>query len=316
MANNPKVNAIIDNMIANLSELKKALQEDKNEVQAQSVEPPVFNRRPLLSESAVNDDFSSFESLAKALQSNKWPEAVNPNFVCSPTSETAKLERGRGIIKLMIEEDLADKKFLDMGCGQGHTAYLAADEKTVISVGYDIKSYENWASMNKPNLKLTTDFELVKSEGPYDVIVLFDVLDHLKAEDPTTFLKKVASVLTDSGRVYMRTHPFPSRHATHLYNDLNKAYIHLVFSPSEIRQLIPTSSYEEPNAGINYPIKTYTQIIADAGLKVENRRDITEKVEPFFKIPKIAERIMKNTNTTSFPEFQMGLQFLDYILKK
>lgn len=272
--------------------------------------------QPVL-EAAVGDDMSSFESLKSALASSKWPEAVNPHLICDPKSHDDKIERGRGIIELMIEEDLKGLKFLDFGCGEGHCTSLSTEYKTALSVGYDTKRYDSWANYPaKDNLLFTTEFSDVLARAPFDVIILFDVIDHLTSEDPTSILKKVASALSPTGKIYMRTHPMVSRHGTHLYHDINKAYIHLVFTPEELKQLVPESKYQEPSIGVTAPIVTYERFVKEAGLKIANKRDITEKVEPFFKIPKIADRIMKNTKTNFFPEFQMSLQFIDYVLKK
>jgi hypothetical protein len=47
-----------------------------------------------------------------------------------------------------------------------------------------------------------------------------------------------------------------------------------------------------------------------------HRREITSKVDPFFKIPKIAERIMETVKAKQFPEFQLGMDFIDYVLEK
>lgn len=268
---------------------------------------------------ALAEDLSGFESLRKALQSDRWPEAVNPMLICDPNSEKDKVERGRGIVELMIEEDLNGLKFLDFGCGEGHCVNMSSEQNTIISVGYDIKQYESWERLkeNKENLLFTTNIDEVASKGPYDVIILFDVIDHLASEEkPITVLSKARSLLSDKGKVYMRCHPFTSRHATHLYHTLNKAYVHLVFNPGELKEIIPDCPYVEPSIGVTTPIKTYQDFIEKAGLKIDSRRDITEKVEPFFKIPVIAERIMRNTKSNQFPEFQMSVQFIDYVLKK
>ena len=90
----------------------------------------------------------------------------------------------------------------------------------------------------------------------------------------------------------------------------------LVFTDEEIKQLVPHSDLHEESAGVTFPIRTYNEFIEQAGLKSINRRDLTERVEPFFKIPKIAERIMKKIDHPSFPEFQMGMQFIDYVVGK
>lgn len=259
----------------------------------------------------INDEFML---LKKILYSEEWPKAVNENLICNPNSEKDKIERGRNIIELMIKEDLDNLKVLDFGCGEGQLAFISNEYKTNISVGYDITSYKQWEQYHESNVIMTNDWEKVIANGPYDIIILFDVIDHSTTESPIKILQKIKNVLHQNGKIYMRCHPWISRHATHLYNDLNKAWVHLVFSPEEIKQLIPKPKYIEENIYITRPIKTYYDYITTANLKINNTREITTIVEPFFKNKLIASRIIKNTNLESLPEFQMTFQFLDYIL--
>lgn len=321
MADNKKAVDTLDKIVQLMLQLKTELSDAPA---AQPVVPEAKKPEPVVHTTSApapakdsNDIFDSFDALKSALTSNKWPEAVNPHLICNPQSNEDKIERGRGIIELMISEDLKGLKFLDYGCGEGHCASLSADYATSVSVGFDTKKYDQWDKFGtKPNLLFTNTFSDVQARGPFDVIVLFDVIDHLTSEDAATVLKKAASVLAPNGKIYLRTHPFISRHGTHLYHDLNKAYAHLVFTPEEIKQIVPDAKYTEPSIGVIAPIVTYNKFITEAGLKISSKREITEKVEPFFKIPRIAERIMKNTGMTGFPEFQMSLQFIDYVLVK
>ena len=124
--------------------------------------------------------------------------------------------------------------------------------------------------------------------------------------------------MTPDGTVYMRCHPYCSRHATHLYNELNKAYVHLIFTEEELRKIYQELNLEykkENNIKVLFPLKNYSELIHSAGLRVENKSEITDRVENFFKIPKIAERIMKNNGYGAFPEFQMGVSFVNYVIK-
>ena len=311
MADIKKFEGALDQMIHLMMDMQESLSEESPQETPQETPPQVEAQ----SAPIVKEDMDSFEELKTALMSDKWPEAVNPNLICDPESKQDKVERSRGIIELLIEEDLKGLNFLDVGCGEGHCAYLSTEYGTQKSVGFDIKEYPSWQEFDpKDNFHATTNFEEVKSHGPFDVITLFDVVDHVKGMDAASLLQACKSVLKKDGKIYLRCHPFISRHATHLYHDMNKAYIHLVFTPDELKQLVPNSKYEEESTGVVYPIKTYVDYTKAAGLNVINRRDITENVEPFFKIPKIAERIMKNTNMNSFPEFQMSIQFIDFVL--
>jgi 2-polyprenyl-3-methyl-5-hydroxy-6-metoxy-1,4-benzoquinol methylase len=319
MANTKKVNDTIDLIMKGLIELKQAISEDEGVTSFTSGNVTATTQKKeatAASAPALDLDLEGFEALKKALESDKWPEAVNPNLICDPSNENDKLERGRGIVELMIEPDLKGLKVLDMGCGEGHVAYIASEYEPLNVVGYDIKENDKWKEFKKDGLTYTTNFNEVLAEGPFNVIVMFDVLDHVKGETPIELLKKAKDALAPDGQIYMRCHPFTSKHATHLYHYINKAFVHLVFSENEIKQLIKDDKYVEENIGVTAPMKTYESFIQSAGLTQVHRREITSKVDPFFKIPRIAERVMQTTKFKQFPEFQMGLDFIDYVLKK
>jgi 2-polyprenyl-3-methyl-5-hydroxy-6-metoxy-1,4-benzoquinol methylase len=285
----------IDKMIEAMSQYKEGLLELTggsltSKIQSQPV-PNIQN----------ND----FETLKQILLSDQWPVALNKHLICDPNNEQDKKERARGIIDLMIEEDLNGKKFLDYGCGEGHVVTEAAADGA-FAVGYDINS------PNKNGFYKT--LEEVASQGPYDVILMYDVLDHA-TEDPVVILKNAFNLLKEGGRLYLRCHPFMSRHATHLYNHFNKAFVHLVFTDDEIKNILGDKTGLKTTK-ITKPLATYGDWIRQSGFKNPEERIIKEQVEPFFKTPKIAERIMKNTGHSTFPEFQMQQVFVDYNLIK
>jgi len=270
------------------------------------------------SKSVVSDSGSEVDFL----KSNNWPQAVNPNLICSTENEADKKERASGIVELMIEEDLEDKKFLDFGCGEGDTA-LVASTIADISVGYDIVQHSNWEDKVKNSkVVLTSDMNEVEKNGPYDVILLFDVLDHVGPHDdidaPQEILEKVNELLKPDGTVYLRCHPWISRHATHMYHWMNKAFAHVVYTDEELKEM--GVKLGDPVQKVVAPILTYHKWINLSDFKIENERTIKEPVEEFFKSPKIADRIRNNTAKyglhLDFPDFQMSIQFIDYVLKK
>lgn len=309
MANYQKIQSAIDDTIRSLTALRASFGEQgvtepatpKNEAEATSV-------------SALHTDIAEFDGLKKALESSKWPEAVNPNLICDRSSEQDKVERAVGIIELMVEQNLTGKKYLDFGCGEGHTVAEAAKHGTALAIGYDRERNETWDRLGGENVSFTDKWVEVEAAGPYDAVVLFDVIDHTIGESPVQILEKVKSVLAPDGLIYLRTHPYTSRHGTHLYHKLNKAYLHLVFTEEELATLVP-DYVTEANAKVTLPMAQYAAVFTEAGLTQVSKRDITERVEAFFKIPKIAERIMRKTGHKTFPEFQMSLQFIDYVLK-
>lgn len=254
-----------------------------------------------------------FDDLKNLLNSNEWPVAIDPSQICDPTSELEKTARAAGILEIIVTQNLKDSKFLDFGCGEGHVAKEAAETSgATLAVGYDIVKSDKWSS--SPNLLLTDSWDEVKNNGPYDAILLFDVLDHSE-QSPTEVLTGLGNLLSPNGIIYIRCHPWCSRHATHLYNEINKAFIHLVFSNEELITL----GYQQANlVKVIHPIKTYKSWFETAGLTIKNQSVIRENVDPFFKDnPLVAARIKNNwPEMNKFPEFQLEQVFLDFVLFK
>ena len=263
------------------------------------------------------EKLSEFTSLRMLAKSEKWPLAVPEDLICGD-DEDHKLARAAGIVNEFIRTDLTDKKLLDFGCGEGHVPYIAANLIGVKSaVGYDL--VQEWDKIESiPNLQFTSDFNVVKENGPYDVILINDVLDHNTDPD---MMKKVKSIKTETGRIYMRCHPWTSRHGTHLYKQLNRAYLHLVFTEDELYAM----GLKETKATILLdPLETYRKMISEAGLKVLNEDHIKHPVEIFFTHEEAVLRRIKEKWATSknpslakgktFPRDILEIQFADFVL--
>lgn len=255
----------------------------------------------------------SFEDLKTALLSDNWPVAVDKSLICDPNDEESKKERAYNIVDFLVKKD--GGKFLDFGCGEGHTTYAAKDLlKSTFFVGYDIKKDSHW--VNSDNLIFTDSYEEVKSNGPYDVILLYDVLDHVSSESPVSLLQKVYEVLSPTGEVHMRCHPWISVNGAHLHRDVNKAYAHLIFTEEELKLIAPNLVLE-PNIKVVKPYLTYGKYIDDSKLKIKQHEETKHEGDlTFFKIPTITEKILQSSGMKAFPEFQMRINFIDYVLTK
>lgn len=267
----------------------------------------------------MEDEQNDFLELKKLLESDDWPEAVYPIQIADENSESDKEERAESIAELMLPK-LDGVKFLDFGCGEGHVANFVSEFAT-LSVGYEIKppqkSVFSWED-KKEKMLLTTDFEKVNSEGPYDVILMYDVIDHIREETQVEALARAKRVLAGGGKIYARCHPWSGRHGGHNYRIINKAFVHLVFTEEELAELGSKSEYQHKFVR---PLAAYEDMIKSAGLTIESGPEIDrQEVEIFFEQnPIIKNRIIRSMNADSWtkdcPLFQMSQCFVDYVLK-
>ena len=238
------------------------------------------------------------------LKSPEWPEAV-PEFLICEDNDEDKFERAEGIMDY-VGVNFSDKKVLDFGCGEGHFALKVAESAKFV-VGFDIVALIK--SSNEKCL-LTNDFEQVLKNGPYDVVILYDVLDH--SENPVELLKKLQDVCNKETMIFVRCHSWMSRHGSHLYRQINKAYIHLFFSREELERMgLKTEFVQE----YYYPLLTQKKWFEDSMFKVEDEDIVKSFVEPCFKNSQLSE-ILSSKFDSNFPEWQMSQSFNDYILSK
>lgn len=256
-----------------------------------------------------DDSLVEFTNLRYLCKSDAWPLAVPDNLICGET-EDEKLARAYGIVSEFINDNVYEANLLDFGCGEGHVPYVAYNifgcKK---AVGYDI--VPQWKTNDNENLIFTTDIEEVRANGLYDAIILNDVLDH--SDSPEKIIEEVKKLKSHVGRIYVRIHPWTSRHASHLYKQLNKAYLHLVFTEDELYKmgLQPEKIYKQFD-----PVTYYQSLFINHGFKILRQETITQPVELFFSAlnPVIGRRITEHLNKSVFPREILEIQFLDFVL--
>lgn len=242
-----------------------------------------------------------------------WPEAVPSHLIVSEDAPPAEKQfRAIQIANLMSIESA---KVLDFGCGEGYTTAELASRDTKLVVGYDIVKHETWQESAK-NIKFTTAKEAVIANAPYDVILIYDVLDHVLNEEPATVLAWLRELLSETGIMFLRLHPWTSRHGSHSYEKVNKAYIHLALTPEEMaKHEIPVM----PTLRLNRPMASYEGWIRYAGLRTVKKKVTTVDIEPFFTNSDVLKRIIQLTwNGKQSVEDAVRIlnnQFVDYTLE-
>jgi 2-polyprenyl-3-methyl-5-hydroxy-6-metoxy-1,4-benzoquinol methylase len=106
--------------------------------------------------------------------------------------------------EILKEISWKGKKVLDVGCGTGLFAYLAAKKgATVLGIDYADEAI-NLAQLRykHPNLQFRR-LDAAKVKGKYDVIVSIGTLEHM--DEPFRMLKLLKSRLTKNGRIIVTT---------------------------------------------------------------------------------------------------------------
>lgn len=209
-----------------------------------------------------------------------WPLAVDPSLLSS--NEEEKKYRGQTIIEMFLEHEITGN-FLEIGCKDGY-ATLHASKYAIFSVGYD----DTCKIFQEKNCLLTNNFNDVYRYKPYQIVLMFDIINHIK--DPKKILLEINKITDYKSFLYVRTHPWQSRNATHEENNL--AYIHLY------------KNISSNHSKINIDDKTFQS----CGYKIVKKREIHEEIEPFFLKQK--EKLINAKETPK------TLQYVDYILKK
>lgn len=240
-------------------------------------------------------------SVSELIKLSNWPMAVEKDILCDKDDDIKKHIRANSIIDLFKEKVnyKEGEKILDFGCGEGHLSSILK------CVGYDIKNYNRKIWDNNKNL-LFYDFNKVINNGPYDIIILYDVLDHLI--DPIKELKKLKELLTNNGRFFIRCHPWCSRHGGHLYQENNKAFIHLFLE-----------NKFENNFKVFNPELEYKKMFDDLNLEIVYDFVLSDPVEDFFENENILKFLFRKfniDNDVSKLKEIMSISFYDFILRK
>ena len=218
-------------------------------------------------------------AIQRMLQGTDWPLALEPELIC--ITDEDKLKRDRAILSTFLDRPTGS--LLDYTLDGDHFA------KEAIKTG----------------LSATATSDLKSMSGTFDIILMYDVLDHI--ENPVEQLQQAKLLLSPNGVIVIRNHPWCSRHGAHLHS-VNKAFAHLLLNESDFQ----TSTKQK----IFYPRSTYHRWFNQSDLEIAKERTIKQEVEPFFKTEPLSSKLCQIYNTDQFPAYQLSQVYCDYTLKQ
>jgi len=245
----------------------------------------------------------------------EWPKAKE---IISPAKEAQDF-----LNRSMMQ--IENCNVLDFGSGLGYLSSLIG-QKAKKTISYDI-TQEKTRLEPGDTFKIVNTIEDIQQEGPYDIIFLKDVLDHL---EPATseetqlyieqlhikYLKLLKSCLASSGKIYLRIHPWTSRHGGHLFHTQNMAYIHLILSDEEYLEKSVNSGVKVTHQIFNAE-NYYKKCINKSGLNIFKTTLIKEDLEDFI-IARLLDQIKKHypllTITDAELRSLLAVSYIDFLL--
>lgn len=252
-----------------------------------------------------------YDIIEHVINNPQWPQAVETISLGYWNRIKDRKKRAKTIIEQYIGASLHNKTFLDFGCGTGDVAEQSTRYGTKKSYGFDINYHTGWNEQN--NLVFTHDIsELPKNY--FDIILLYDVIDHVK--QPQTVINQLKELVKENGLIFVRCHPWTSRSGGHLhYNFINKAYAHLFLTNCELNcicknKLVFTRKEYQP-------LSWYRNLFYN-NFVVQKEKIIKEKVESWFYQDLQIHLLQEQTMVSDVYELlkTMEIKYVDYILEK
>lgn len=265
------------------------------------------------------DDFYEFDD------NSDWPLAVNPTLIINPDNIEECRLRAKNVVDSVIERNVKGLNILDFGSGDATIAEEIMKRGAFNVVAFDpvlpktLFDYQHPRDNPNPPV-ITNGWGTVEISGPFDLILLYDVLDHC-TEEPVEVLRRLRPLLKKDGIMIIRCHPWTSRHGGHCYTKINRAWVHLLFTEEQLRK---RGCDPMPIRRIIHPLYTYKKWIEEANYKIIKEDKITESVEDYFASNELFKNIIyKHFKDSPFEDYRkgkgdlarvMGFHFIDYIL--
>ncbi len=181
-------------------------------------------------DSISTEKYATYNSATTfSLNQPQWSPCLDQFDIMAMSIHGAKIIRGFEIASMLPDVPKAHR-ILDYGCGEGYVTY-ALKKYGFNIIGYDVKDYETWEKYFD-RIMFSNDIDDQRLSRPYDLIILYDVIDHMDITRLVETFSRIRKMLDPNGHIFLRCHPFSSRHGRHLM--YNKSHVHLVLNNGEL----------------------------------------------------------------------------------
>lgn len=153
--------------------------------------------------------------------------------------------------------NLTGMTVLDAGCGLGgRTVFYSEYNPTVIyGIDMDPKHIEYSREFAKSKGKESINFQqanltsLPFVDNYFDVIILNDVMEHIRRDFLRGAIEELSRVLKKGGKLFVEFPPWSSPYAAHLYDHIAIPWCHFLFKESDLIEFViakgPTPRFGE-----------------------------------------------------------------------
>lgn len=270
-----KLKEIVENHIIILNTIKNSDELLKSVLDELEIPQQIFN---VADEKVTDEDIVDVElenvvdNIFDNIDYEHWPLAIVESAI-------VKNEKDKWVRSNLLACGYVDAKtpILDYGCGEGHLT-VVLNNMDKLTYGYDIKEYECWSNFKSSHGRPSAsnkflDLETI-SDMKFKSIIMHDVADHVVGCSAKELVDKAYDLLDDDGKLYLSVHPFSGINGGHLYEEDNRAFLHLLLDDDKLNKF---KKYL-PNIKVIRPQAQYNQIIGDR-FEIEHKELITNKLD-------------------------------------
>ncbi|MBV9390948.1 MAG: class I SAM-dependent methyltransferase, partial [Verrucomicrobia bacterium] len=159
---------------------------------------------------------SSGKFLVAEGANSDFAEFMHERYIPGTWTELSDYEH---VPRYVLASSLAlEKRVLDFGCGAGFGSSLLAEKANSVLAVDNSRDALQWAARfySRPNLQFEPNDDLGAGLPPasFDLIVCFEVVEHLRTEGQAALIENFSRMLTPDGLLLVST---PNPNATRLY---------------------------------------------------------------------------------------------------